>query len=153
MNPLAPLPWPVLLADGHRTRYEQARLVTRDHLVALVDAGPPGRVNRDLVAALAAHGLVPALFPAEHGGTQPGSVSAVELCLLREAVAAESPEAETALAMQGLGAYPILESGRPEDVERWIPEVAAGRAVAAFALTEPGAGSDAAALTTTAAWK
>ena len=55
-------------------------------------------------------------------------------------------EAETALALQGLGSYPILQSGSPETVERWIPGVVAGTTVAAFALTEPEAGSDAAAL-------
>jgi alkylation response protein AidB-like acyl-CoA dehydrogenase len=48
--------------------------------------------------------------------------------------------------MQGLGAYPILQSGPPDVAHRWIPEVAAGRVIPAFALTEPGAGSDAAAL-------
>ena len=43
------------------------------------------------------------------------------LCLLREAIATESPEAETALALQGLGAYPILQSGSEDLARRWIP--------------------------------
>ncbi|MGH9009956.1 MAG: acyl-CoA dehydrogenase family protein, partial [Acidimicrobiia bacterium] len=47
----------------------------------------------------------------------------------------------------GLGSYPILQSGGPELAARWIPRVVAGEAVAAFALSEPGAGTDAAALT------
>jgi alkylation response protein AidB-like acyl-CoA dehydrogenase len=68
------------------------------------------------------------------------------LCLLRESLATESTEAETALALQGLGSYPVLQSGREEQVRRWLPRVAAGEAIAAFALSEPGAGSDAAAL-------
>ncbi len=150
MTGVGPLPWPEMLGGEHRERYGHARRIARDELAPLVAAGTPGRVNRSLVLALAEHGLVPALFPVEHGGSQSERVSAVDLCLLREAVAAESPEAETALAMQGLGAYPILESAAPEVVARWIPEVAAGRAIAAFALTEPGAGSDAAALQTRA---
>jgi alkylation response protein AidB-like acyl-CoA dehydrogenase len=66
---------------------------------------------------------------------------------LREALATQSTEAETALALQGLGSYPVLQSGREEVVRRWLSAVAAGDAVAAFALTEPEAGSDAAALT------
>ncbi len=70
----------------------------------------------------------------------------MRLCLLRETIAGVPPEAETALALQGLGSYPILQSGSPETVERWIPGVVAGDLVAAFALTEPEAGSDAAAL-------
>jgi alkylation response protein AidB-like acyl-CoA dehydrogenase len=48
--------------------------------------------------------------------------------------------------MQGLGGFPLLQSGTPEAVEEWIPEVAAGRAAAAFALSEPQAGTDVAAL-------
>jgi alkylation response protein AidB-like acyl-CoA dehydrogenase len=68
------------------------------------------------------------------------------LCILRESLATQSTEAETALALQGLGSYPVLQSGREEVVRRWLPAVAAGDAVAAFALTEPEAGSDAAAL-------
>ncbi|HEX2058983.1 MAG TPA: acyl-CoA dehydrogenase family protein [Actinomycetota bacterium] len=119
---------------------EHARAIARDHLKAVAEGGTPGRVNRALVEGLAKHGLLDRLFP---GGR---SVSARELCVLREAIAYVSPEAETALALQGLGSYPILQSGSEELVDRWIPEVAGGRAVAAFALTEPGAGSDAAAL-------
>ncbi|HEX2296204.1 MAG TPA: acyl-CoA dehydrogenase family protein [Actinomycetota bacterium] len=118
----------------------RARSIARDHLEKIAKAGPPGRVHRPLVAALAEHGLLQRLFPED------GQVSARTLCELREGIAYVSPEAETALALQGLGAYPILQSGPPELAGRWIPEVRAGRAVAAFALTEPGAGSDAAAL-------
>ena len=100
----------------------------------------PGRVNRPLVRALGEHGLLDAVLPLD------GKPSAVELCRIREALATESTEAETAFALQGLGAHPILTHGRAELAGRWIPEVAAGRAVAAFALTEPDAGSDVAAL-------
>jgi alkylation response protein AidB-like acyl-CoA dehydrogenase len=119
---------------------ETARTVAREHLRRVVESGAPGRVNRPLLAALAEHGLLPRLFPSD------GSVSARTLCELREGIAYVSPEAETALALQGLGSYPILQSGSSHLSGRWIPEVAAGRAVVAFALTEPGAGSDAAAL-------
>jgi acyl-CoA dehydrogenase len=50
------------------------------------------------------------------------------------------------LALQGLGGYPLLLAGAPEVRDRWLPQISAGRAVAAFALSEPEAGSDAAAL-------
>jgi alkylation response protein AidB-like acyl-CoA dehydrogenase len=70
----------------------------------------------------------------------------MELCLLREALATESTEAETALALQGLGGHPIAVAATPAVRARWLPELVAGRAVAAFALSEPTAGSDAAAL-------
>ncbi len=115
-----------------------------DVLAGVASAGGAGRVNRPLVKALAAHGLLPRLFPARAGGTAERDVSALDLCLLREGLARGSTEGETALAMQGLGGYPILQSGREDVVLRWVPKIAGGEAVAAFALTEPGAGSDAA---------
>jgi acyl-CoA dehydrogenase len=128
------------LDEGQRALVEEARRVARDALVPLADRGEPGRVNRPLIRALAEHGLLPRLFP------DAGEASAMTLCLLREALARECVEAETALALQGLGAYPIRQSGTDELAGRWIPAVARGEAVAAFALTEPGHGSDAAAL-------
>ena len=140
------LPRPTALRDEELAEYDATRRLTAERLVAVAAAGPEGRLDRALIAALVGAGLVQRLFPASHGGSQPGEVSAVTLCLLREAVAVESPAAETALAMQGLGAYPVLQSGREELARRWIPEIATGRAVPAFALTEPAAGSDAAAL-------
>jgi acyl-CoA dehydrogenase len=134
-----------LNADQQRLGQE-ARRIAREHLVPLVEAGVPGRVDRALVRALGQHGLLTRLFPRRAGGTAERDVSALELCLLREALAQESTEAETALAMQGLGGYTILQSGSDELVQRWVPAIAGGRAVAAFALTEPNAGTDAAAL-------
>ena len=109
-------------------------------------AGTDGRVNRELIKALGRLGLLARLFPGLTAGSLSREASAMDLCLLREALATKSTEAETALALQALGAYPILQSGTEETVRRWLPAVAAGHAVAAFALTEPEAGSDAAAL-------
>ncbi|HEX2032179.1 MAG TPA: acyl-CoA dehydrogenase family protein [Actinomycetota bacterium] len=135
-----------VLTDEQRRLADEARRIARDELVPIAARGEPGRVNRPLVRALAEHGLLPRLFPREAGGSREGGISALELCLLREALARESTEAETALALQGLGAYPILQSGREELVRRWVVPVARGEAVAAFALSEPEHGSDAAAL-------
>ena len=118
------------------------RELAAKHLRPLVEASEPGRVNRPLLKALGELGLLERVFPPA-GGTR---VPALDLCLLRESLAMECTEAETALALQGLGTYPVLQSGSREQRDRWLPEVVAGRAVAAFALSEPGAGSDAAAL-------
>jgi acyl-CoA dehydrogenase len=122
----------------------------REHAAAslrpLAEAGQPGRVNRDLLAAMGHLGLLARLFPGAAAGEPSREASAMDLCLLREALATQCTEAETALALQGLGSYPVLQSGRDEQVRRWLPAVATGGAVAAFALSEPGAGSDAAAL-------
>jgi hypothetical protein len=124
----------------------EARAIARDHLEPIVRAGRPGRVNRRLLRALADHGLLARLYPAALGGAAEGPVAAAVLCALREGIAAGSATAETTLAVQGLGSHPILHFGGPDLVQRWIPPLAAGDAVAAFALSEPDAGTDAAAL-------
>jgi acyl-CoA dehydrogenase len=116
----------------------------------IAEAGEPGRVNRELVKAMGRLGLLARLFPGVAAGQPSREASATDLCLLRESLATQTTAAETALALQGLGSYPVLQSGRIDQVLRWLPAVAAGDAVAAFALSEPGAGSDAAALELTA---
>ncbi len=141
---------PFLLSAAHRRFLSEAREVAGERFTSVRGGASDGRVNRRLIAELADCGLLPRLFPAAAGGSREGTVSALDLCLLREGIAQESTEAETALALQGLGGYPILQSGSPATVKRWIPEVAQGRAVPAFALTEPNAGSDAASLELTA---
>jgi acyl-CoA dehydrogenase len=137
---------PFALDPEQERLVEEARRVARERLAPIAAAGRPGRVDRALVKALAEMGLLPRLFPRRAGGTREGEVSAMELCLLREGLAMGSTEAETALALQGLGSYPILQSGSASLVDRYVAPVARGEAVAAFALTEPGHGSDAAAL-------
>jgi acyl-CoA dehydrogenase len=123
------------------------REVGRSRLVPIADRSGPGRVNRELLKAMGELGLLARLFPvAAANGRANREAAALDLCLLRETLAGVSTEAETALALQGLGTYPVLQSGSDELVNRWVPAVAAGDAVAAFALTEPEAGSDAAAL-------
>lgn len=101
----------------------------------------PGGLNRPLLAALGEHGLLARLF-----GPDGRSAAALELCLLREALAAVSTEAETALALQALGSYPFVLFGTAEQAARYRDGVIQGSLVAAFALSEAEAGSDAAAL-------
>ena len=115
---------------------ERARRLGHDRFAPIAEQGEPGRLNRPLVKALGDEGLLELVFAG----------SAQELCQLREGLAHGCTEAETALALQGLGGYPILRAARPELRDEWIPKLSAGDAVAAFALSEPDAGSDAAAL-------
>src|SRR2546427_1669057 len=109
-------------------------------------SGEEGRVNRRLIRAIADEGLLPQLFPRRAGGSRDGEVSAVDLCLVREGLARESTLAENAVAIQTLGAYPIVLAGSDVVAARYAGPVARGEAVAAFALTEPSAGTDAGAL-------
>jgi acyl-CoA dehydrogenase len=100
-------------------------------------------VNRRLVKALADEGLLGLVF-------EPGGVTAVELCAVRQGLARTNTAAETAFALQGLGGVPIHTSGTDSVRDSWVPLIRSGDAVVAFALTEPGAGSDAAAIATRA---
>jgi acyl-CoA dehydrogenase len=70
--------------------------------------------------------------------------------LIRETLAVASPLADSVFALQALGSVPIVLAGTTELKERWLPAMAAGRAMAAFAMTEPEAGSDVASITTRA---
>ncbi|HEU4567364.1 MAG TPA: acyl-CoA dehydrogenase family protein [Marmoricola sp.] len=131
------------LDDAQRAFVAHVREVAETHLARV--PATEGRVNRPLLLELGKRGLLRGLF----GGAPeeaPRDAAAMQLCLLRETLAQVSTEAETALALQGLGSYPILQSGSAETVRRWIPGVVTGEVVAAFALSEEGAGSDAAAL-------
>ena len=131
------------LSAGQREYVARVHRVASEHLAEV--PAVHGAVNRPLLRALGDHGLLRGLF----GGTPeetPRDAAAMQLCLLRETLATVTTEAETALALQGLGSYPILQSGQPAAVERWIPGVVTGETVAGFALSEPDAGSDAAAL-------
>ncbi|MFK0128164.1 acyl-CoA dehydrogenase family protein [Streptomyces nigra] len=114
----------------------ELRALAAERLRPLAEKGEPGHVNRALVAELGQLGLLERLFTS----------GAVDLCLMRESLAYACTEAETALALQGLGAHPVHAHGTPAQRDRWLPRVADGTAIAAFALSEPAAGSDAAAL-------
>jgi len=128
------------LSEAQEELLERATALGHDVFAPLAEQGTPGRINRPLVRALGEQGLLERVLPSE------GEGSAVELCLLREGLAHGCTEAETALALQGLGGYPILRAATSEVREAWIRKLSAGEAVAAFALSEPEAGSDAAAL-------
>jgi acyl-CoA dehydrogenase len=130
---------------GRQQLAHDARAIAR-RLAPLAKLGPEGRVNRRLVRELADEGLLPSLFPRRTGGTRDGEVSAVELCAVREALAHESTVVENAIAIQTLGAYPIVLAGTPGQTREYVEPVSRGEAVAAFALTEPDAGTDAGAL-------
>ncbi|HUF27283.1 MAG TPA: acyl-CoA dehydrogenase family protein [Gemmatimonadaceae bacterium] len=104
---------------------------------------------RALVRLLGEAGWLRHVVPAPHGGLNE-RVDARSLCLLRESLARRSALADFALAMQGLGAGPIALHGDDAQQRRYLPGVASGERIAAFAISEAGAGSDIAAMQTTA---
>jgi alkylation response protein AidB-like acyl-CoA dehydrogenase len=99
-----------------------------------------------LIPGLAGAGLFSPVFPAGPGQAPDMRRFVVAV----EEVAKVSGAAALALAIQALGAFPLEVAGSDQQKARWYPELAAGRALAAFALTEPGAGSDIAAVETRA---
>lgn len=136
----AHLAWP-FFNDEHRTfadelsRWTAQQPAHEDHLGT--DAQCRAWVQRLGAAGWLQH--VVAHQPGAHLDTR-------KLCLLRETLAHHDGLADFALAMQGLGSGAISLHGTAEQRARWLPEVASGRCITAFALSEPQAGSDVAAM-------
>jgi alkylation response protein AidB-like acyl-CoA dehydrogenase len=101
----------------------------------------------DLVALLAEQDIFALPFPIEHGGI---GGDLLTVCLAIEELSRACATTGLILAVQELGALPLLIAGTEAQRARWFPDLAAGRTLIAFALTEPEAGSDAAALRTRA---
>jgi alkylation response protein AidB-like acyl-CoA dehydrogenase len=104
---------------------------------------------RSLVRQLGSAGWLRYVVPAEHGGVH-DRLDVRSLCIARETLARVSGLADFAFAMQGLGSGPISLFGSPALKARYLPPVARGDAIAAFAISESEAGSDVAAMRTTA---
>jgi alkylation response protein AidB-like acyl-CoA dehydrogenase len=100
---------------------------------------------RELVRALGAAGFTRYCVRASEGGALP-EFDARAICVIREALAFADGLADFAFAMQGLGSGAISLAGSAELKRRYLPRVAQGSAIAAFALSEPQAGSDVAAM-------
>ena len=96
---------------------------------------------RQLVSHLGQEGFTAYVASKSFGGIRE-NVQARDLCILREELARGSALADTMFAMQALGSYPITIAGSEEQKQRYLPPIARGEAIAAFALTEPQAGSD-----------
>jgi acyl-CoA dehydrogenase len=125
-------------------------------LAQWADATLPGLPHEDVdaacrarVTALGDAGFLKAAVPAEYGGLYT-HLDVRTLCLAREILAARDGLADFSFAMQGLGTGSISLFGSPELKARYLPRVRDGKMIAAFALSEHEAGSDVAALATTA---
>lgn len=104
---------------------------------------------RQLVKQLGAGGWLRNSVPAPWGGNSE-RLQVRDLCLSREILGRHSGLADFAFAMQGLGSGPISLFGSDTLRQHYLPDVAAGNKIAAFALSEPNAGSDVAAMATSA---
>ncbi|MCZ6858890.1 MAG: acyl-CoA dehydrogenase family protein [Alphaproteobacteria bacterium] len=141
------LDWP-FLDDGHRKLASKLRAWIGKEIVAH-SSGEIDDYCRACVKKLGAGGWLKYVVPASHGGVHE-RLDVRSLCLLREHLAYADGLADFAFAMQGLGTASISLSGSDELKSEYLPPVAHGERIAAFAMSEPDAGSDVAAMTTTA---
>ena len=96
-------------------------------------------VHAGLMAILANEGLLKYCVPEEYGGV---GIRVMYLCIIREELSRVSCQADTNFIMQGLGSFPITLGGTDDQKAKYLPPIAKGESIAAFALTEPHAGSD-----------
>jgi acyl-CoA dehydrogenase len=134
--------------EPHRTLAEHLVRWAAEH-VADTEYPDDDAACRELVAALGRDGWLRYVVPGAYGGAFE-ALDSRSICLARETLARRNALADFAFAMQGLGSAPIALGGSPELQARYLPRVCAGSAIGAFALSEPTAGSDAAALVTRA---
>src|SRR5512139_391400 len=146
--PLAHLAWP-FFDEAHR-QFAAALADWADQEVGRhIDHANVNRSCRTLVRALGSAGWLRAVVPAAYGGRSE-KLDVRTLCAAREILSWHDSLADFAFAMQGLGTGSISLFGRNETKAKYLPAVRDGRHIAAFALSEPEAGSDVAALATTA---
>jgi acyl-CoA dehydrogenase len=141
------LAWP-FFDDGHR-RFAQALTGWADATLGQLPHDDVDAACRARVAALGAAGFLKAMVTAEHGGMHP-RLDVRTLCLARDILSYRDGLADFAFAMQGLGSASITLFGGDMLKQRYLPPVREGKAIAAFAISEPDAGSDVAAIATTA---
>ncbi|MDF1503557.1 acyl-CoA dehydrogenase family protein [Roseisolibacter sp. H3M3-2] len=148
-EPLPHLGWP-FFDDRHRALGAELSAWARAELADEPPHGHDdvGEATRALVRRLGDAGWLRLAVPAAHGGTF-AALDVRALCLARETLARADALADFAFAMQGLGGGPIALFGDEALRARYLPPIAAGRAVAAFALSEEHAGSDVTSMTTT----
>ena len=139
---------PFYLTDDQRMIRDLARKIARERVApnaARYDDAE--EYPEDSIRALIEAGLYGIWVPETYGGTAMGALA---LALVCEEVAAACASTGTQYLDQALGGIPILLAGTEEQKKRFVPALATGERLCAYSLSEPGAGSDAAGLRTTA---
>jgi acyl-CoA dehydrogenase len=144
------LAWP-FLDDGHRALASSLDEWAAKHLGAVPEAREEtvDETCSELVELLASAGWLDYAVPGEAGGRHE-TLDVRSLCLLRETLARYHGLADFTFAMQGLGSGPISLFGSEEQKNNYLPGVRRGEKIAAFALSEPEAGSDVGSMSTEA---
>lgn len=135
--------------DAHRTLHDTAHTWSAQHLTDRVHHGSVDARCQELTRLLGDAGWLRYCVPAAYGGMFE-ELDSRSLCLMRQTLGYYDGLADFAFVMQGLGSGPISLFGSEALKQKYLPEVARGNVLAAFALSEPDAGSDVAAMTTRA---
>ena len=134
--------------DELRQIKQWASRIAREHFAPIAaEVDQQARYPVEALAVIREHGFFGSLFPEEYGGT---GVSVMTTAVVTEAFAEVCTNSAMILATQGLGSTPLVLAGAQEQKSRFLPALARGEKLAAYALTEPQAGSDAAAIKTRA---
>ncbi len=144
----AELAWP-FFDPSHRSLKQSLDSWCQHHLAHAVHDESRSAVDAEcqrLVALLGAGGWLAHAVAGKAQGAIGDQIDTRSLCLLRETLAFHNGLSDFSFAMQGLGSGAISLHGTPEQKARYLPDVIQGRALAAFALSEPQAGSDVAAM-------
>lgn len=148
MMDLSHLAWP-FFADWHRRFAVGLAQWAEQNSCRDYDHNDIDQACRDLVRALGDAGWLKAVVPAAYGGLSQ-NIDVRALCLAREILAWHHGLADFAFAMQGLGTGSLTLFGSDALKAKYLPAIRDGRRIAAFALSEPAAGSDVSALAATA---
>jgi acyl-CoA dehydrogenase len=139
-----------LLSDSQRQLRDRTRALVEEHILPhCAQLDETNAVDWKVAALLARERIIGIVIPEEYGGIGAG-VEALPISLVREQLARGSANVDVLFAMQGLGSYPIIIAGSEEQKRRYLPPIARAEKLAAYAVTEPRAGSDVGALETTA---
>ena len=125
--------------ERQELRKQVAKLASKYGREYFAEKARSGEKTTDLWLELGRAGYLGINVPEEYGGV---GVRVMDLCIIREELARVSVQADTNFIMQGLGSYPITLGGTDEQKAKYLPPIARGESIAAFALTEPHAGSD-----------
>ena len=136
------------LADHHRRLRDQAAELARGFADIAAAADEAATPVPAMVEGLASSGLPGLMVGREFGGSV-DAVDALAVTVVRESLMSVSAHLDTLFCMQGIGSYALTKGGSAELKAAWLPRVARMEALAALALTEPDAGSDLKAITTT----
>jgi len=151
MNDTSWLQWPFF--DERHAPFAQELDAWCTENLSIIDHHDTDAACRQLVRLLGQGGWLTVTVPSGSDGAWGGRWPQIDsrmLCIVRETLARHDGLADFAFAMQGLGSGAISIAGSDALRQRYLPRVARGEAIAAFALSEPDAGSDVAALSCTA---